>query len=170
MALAVGRLLTDSDALEEESSSLLSTPQGGRAVLSSSCEASGCRSWVPWLSWKEQGAPSQEIPQPPMQVLQQPPREWPMARLCISCKQVNKCVRTEVWRRVADLGLRGTHSDKSRTSECLVGDLLVVSNALAAPLANLGKVSPKRPVRVSHRQEWVRTIFHWNHCAEAWHY
>ena len=42
MALAIGRRLTgDSDALEEESSSLLSTPQGWRAVLSSSCEASG---------------------------------------------------------------------------------------------------------------------------------
>ena len=66
------------------------------------------------------------------------PREW-MARLCVSYKQVNKYVRAVVWRRVAELGLRGVHFKQipNQVNADLVGDLLVVSNALAAPLANL---------------------------------
>ena len=47
-ALAIGRrLMGDSDALEERSSSLLSTPQGGRAVLRVA--------WKPWMRWMERG-------------------------------------------------------------------------------------------------------------------
>jgi len=32
-----------------------------------------------------------------------------MARLCLSYKQVNRYLRTILWRRVAEKGLRGTY-------------------------------------------------------------
>ena len=67
------------------------------------------------------------------------PREWPMARLCISYKQVNRYVRTALWRRVAEKGLHGTYFDRIplELHQEIVGDLLLVSNAFAAPLAEL---------------------------------
>ena len=45
---------------------------------------------------------------PSLQLCSDLPREWPMARLCISNKQVNRFVRTILWRRVAERALRGT--------------------------------------------------------------
>ena len=44
------------------------------------------------------------IVQPSIQICSDLPREWPMARLCISYKQVNRYVRTALWRRVPILG------------------------------------------------------------------
>ena len=80
----------------------------------------------------------QDTPPPPTHVYSNLPREWPMARLRTSYRQVNRYVRTVVWRRVAELGFRGTHFRQipEQVNADLVGDLLVVSNALAAPLAN----------------------------------
>ena len=49
-----------------------------------------------------------EITLPSLQLCSDLPREWPMARLCISNKQVNRLVRTFLWRRVAESALRGT--------------------------------------------------------------
>ena len=46
---------------------------------------------------------------PPPQLYSDLPREWPMARLCISSKQVNRFVRAILWRRVAERALRGTY-------------------------------------------------------------
>ena len=62
-----------------------------------------------------------------------------MARLCISYKQVNRYVRTALWRRVAEKGLQGTYFGRipNEVHHDLIGDLLLVSNALAAPLAQL---------------------------------
>ena len=48
---------------------------------------------------------------PPLHLCSSLPREWPLARMCISRKQVNKYVRTAIWRRVADLGLRGVGTE-----------------------------------------------------------
>ena len=42
---------------------------------------------------------------PSLQLYSDLPREWPMARLCISNKQVNRLVRTFLWRRVAESAL-----------------------------------------------------------------
>ena len=86
-----------------------------------------------------QGATTQSTVQPPMQVYSDLPREWPMARLCISYKQVNRYIRTALWRRVAEKGLHGTYFGRipKEVHQELIGDLLLVSNALAAPLAEL---------------------------------
>ena len=35
------------------------------------------------------------------------PREWPMARLAISNKEINRLVRTCLWRRVTEKAFRG---------------------------------------------------------------
>ena len=79
------------------------------------------------------------IVQPSIQIYSDLPREWPMARLCISYKQVNRYVRTALWRRVAEKGLHGTYFGRipDELHQDLVGDLLLVSNAFAAPLAEL---------------------------------
>lgn len=57
------------------------------------------------------------------------PREWPMARLCISYKQVNRYLRTVIWRRVAEHGLRGAHfaNIPQEIRKSMTGDLLMVS-------------------------------------------
>ena len=77
--------------------------------------------------------------QPSIQICSDLPREWPMARLCISNKQVNRYVRTALWRRVAEKGLQGTYFSRipNEVHQELIGDLLLISNALAAPLAQL---------------------------------
>ena len=74
-----------------------------------------------------------------MRVYSDLPREWPMARLCISYRQVNRYIRTVVWRRVAEQGLKGTHFGRipGEVKTALTDDLLQISNALAEPLANL---------------------------------
>ena len=79
------------------------------------------------------------IAQPSIQIYSDLPREWPMARLCISYKQVNRYVCTAFWRRVAEKGLHGTYFGRIplELHQDLVGDLLLVSNAFAAPLAEL---------------------------------
>ena len=46
---------------------------------------------------------------PSLQLYSDLPREWPMARLCISNKQVNRLIRTFLWRRVAESALHGTY-------------------------------------------------------------
>ena len=57
---------------------------------------------------------------PSLQLYSDLPREWPMARLCISNKQVNRLVRTFLWRRVAERALRGTYfGDISEEVEAL---------------------------------------------------
>ena len=62
-----------------------------------------------------------------------------MARLCITCKQVNRYVRTTLWRRVAERALQGTYSGDIPEEVCpgLIGDLLRISHAFATPLADL---------------------------------
>ena len=42
----------------------------------------------------------QRVPLPALQIYGDLPREWPMARLAISSKQINRLVRTFLWRRV----------------------------------------------------------------------
>ena len=62
-----------------------------------------------------QEAITQGTVQPSMQVYSDLPREWPMARLCISYKQVNRYIRTALWRRVAERGCKVPTSGASRT-------------------------------------------------------
>ena len=44
-------------------------------------------------------------PLPALQTYSDLPREWPMARLAISSKQINRLVRTFLWRRVTEQAL-----------------------------------------------------------------
>ena len=48
----------------------------------------------------------QGVTLPSLQLYSDLPREWPMARLGISNKQINRLVRTFLWRRVAERALR----------------------------------------------------------------
>ena len=76
---------------------------------------------------------------PSLQLYSDLPREWPMARLCISNKQVNRLVRTLLWRRVAESALRGTYFGDipEEVKPDYIADLHRISEAFAAPLANL---------------------------------
>ena len=76
---------------------------------------------------------------PPLQLYSDLPREWPMARLCISSKQVNRFVRAILWRRVAERALRGTYFGNipAEVYPAYTADLLHISHAFAAPLAEL---------------------------------
>ena len=76
---------------------------------------------------------------PSLQLYSDLPREWPMARLCISNKQVNRLVRTFLWRRVAESSLRSTYFGDipEEVNPAYIGDLHRISEAFAAPLANL---------------------------------
>ena len=76
---------------------------------------------------------------PPLQLYSGLPREWPMARLCISNKQVNRFVRTILWRRVVESALHGTYFGDipAEVNPAYITDLLRISEAFAAPLANL---------------------------------
>ena len=76
---------------------------------------------------------------PSLQLYSDLPREWPMARLCISNKQVNRFVRTILWRRVAERALRGTYFGDvpAEVNPPYIADILHISEAFAAPLANL---------------------------------
>ena len=47
-------------------------------------------------------------PLPALQTHSDLPREWPMARLAISSKQINRLVRTFLWRRVTEQALHGS--------------------------------------------------------------
>ena len=76
---------------------------------------------------------------PSLQLYSDLPREWPMARLCISNKQVNRLVRTFLWRRVAESALHGTYFGNipEEINPDYIADLHRISEAFAAPLANL---------------------------------
>ena len=76
---------------------------------------------------------------PSLQLYSDLPREWPMARLCISNKQVNRLVRTFLWRRAAERALRGTYFGDipEEVNPAYIADLRRISEAFAAPLANL---------------------------------
>ena len=50
----------------------------------------------------------QSVPLPALQTYSDLPREWPMARLAISSKQINRLVRTFLWRRVTEQALHGS--------------------------------------------------------------
>ena len=80
-----------------------------------------------------------EMVRPSTRVYSDLPREWPMARLCVSYKQVNRYVRTALGRRVAEKGLQGTYFGRipQELRQANIGDLLLISNAFAAPLAEL---------------------------------
>ena len=76
---------------------------------------------------------------PSLQLYSDLPREWPMARLCTSNKQVNRLVRTFLWRRVAESALHGTYFGNipEEINPDYIADLHRISEAFAAPLANL---------------------------------
>ena len=80
-----------------------------------------------------------EITLPSPQLYSDLPREWPMARLRISNKQVNRLVRTFLWRRVAESALRGTPFGNipEEINRDYIDDLRRISEAFAAPLSNL---------------------------------
>ena len=84
-------------------------------------------------------ADMKEITLPSLQLYSDLPREWPMARLCISNKQVNRLVRTFLWRRVAESALRGTPFGNipEEINRDYIEDLRRISEAFAAPLSNL---------------------------------
>ena len=50
-------------------------------------------------------AHGQKVPLPSIQIYSDLPREWPMARLAVSNKQINRLVRTFLWRRVTEQAL-----------------------------------------------------------------
>ena len=84
-------------------------------------------------------ADGQSVPLPSLQIYSDLPREWPMARLAISNKQINRLVRTLFWRRVTEKALHGfSFGDiPDEINRAYIGDLLRISEAFAAPLANL---------------------------------
>ena len=76
---------------------------------------------------------------PALHIYSDLPREWPMARLAISSKQINRLVRTFLWRRVTEQALHGSSfvDIPDEINQAYVGDLLRISEAFAAPLSNL---------------------------------
>ena len=84
-------------------------------------------------------ADTKGIALPSLQLYSDLPREWPMARLCVSNKQVNRLVRTFLWRRVAESALHGTPFGNipEEINRDYIADLRRISEAFAAPLANL---------------------------------
>ena len=78
-------------------------------------------------------------PLPAVQTYSDLPREWPMARLAISSKQINRLVRTFLWRRVTEQALHGSSfvNIPDEINQAYIGDLLRISEAFAAPLSNL---------------------------------
>ena len=81
----------------------------------------------------------QRVPLPALQIYSDLPREWPMARLAISSKQINRLVRTFLWRRVTEQALRGSSfvNIPDEINQAYIRDLLRISEAFAAPLSNL---------------------------------
>ena len=84
-------------------------------------------------------ANGQSVPLPSLQIYSDLPREWPMARLAISNKQINRLVRTFLWRRVTEQALHGSSfvDIPDEINQAYIGDLLRISEAFAAPLSNL---------------------------------
>ena len=96
-------------------------------------------------------------PLPALQIYSDLPREWPMARLAISSKQINRLVRTFLWRRVTEQALRGSSfvNIPDEINQAYIGDLLRISEAFAAPLSNLfAFVKSGHPARpfITHKQ------------------
>ena len=81
----------------------------------------------------------QSVPLPALQTYSDLPREWPMARLAISSKQINRLVRTFLWRRVTEQALHGSSfvNIPDEINQAYIGDLIRISEAFAAPLSNL---------------------------------
>ena len=79
------------------------------------------------------------VPLPSLQIYSDLPREWPMARLAVSNKQINRLVRTFLWRRVTEQALHGSSfvDIPDEINQAHIGDLLRISEAFAAPLSNL---------------------------------
>ena len=84
-------------------------------------------------------ADGQSVPLPSLQIYSDLPREWPMARLAISNKQINRLVRTFLWRRVTEKALHASSFGDipDEINQAYIGDLHRISEAFAAPLANL---------------------------------
>ena len=84
-------------------------------------------------------ADGRSVPLPSLQIYSDLPREWPMARLAISNKQINRLVRTFLWRRVTEKALHGSSFGDipEEINQAYIGDLHRISEAFAAPLANL---------------------------------
>ena len=84
-------------------------------------------------------AHGQKVPLPSIQIYSDLPREWPMARLAVSSKQINRLVRTFLWRRVTEQALHGSSfiDIPDEINQAYIGDLLLISEAFAAPLSNL---------------------------------
>ena len=84
-------------------------------------------------------ADGQRVPLPSLQTYSDLPREWPMARLAISNRQINRLVRTFLWRRVTEQALHGSSfvDIPDEINQAYIGDLLRISEAFAAPLSNL---------------------------------
>ena len=84
-------------------------------------------------------ADGQSVPLPSLQIYSDLPREWLMARLAISNKQINRLVRTCLWRRVTEKALRGFSFEgiPDEINQAYIEDLHRTSEAFAAPLANL---------------------------------
>ena len=63
----------------------------------------------------------------------------PMARLAISNKQINRLVRTFLWRRVTEKALHGSSfvDIPDEINQAYIEDLLRISEAFAPPLSNL---------------------------------
>ena len=83
-------------------------------------------------------AHGQKVPLPSIQIYSDLPREWPMARLAVSNKQINRLVRTFLWRRVTEQALHGSSfiDIPDQINQAYIGDLLLISEAFAAPLSN----------------------------------
>ena len=81
----------------------------------------------------------QRVPLPALQTYSDLPREWPMARLAISSKKINRLVRTFLWRRVTEQALHGSSfvDIPDEINQAYIGDLLRISEAFAAPPSNL---------------------------------
>ena len=84
-------------------------------------------------------AHGQKVPLPSIQIYSDLPREWPMARLAVSSKQINRLVRTFLWRRVTEQALHGSSffDIPDEINQAYIGDPLLISEAFAAPLSNL---------------------------------
>ena len=68
----------------------------------------------------------QRVPLPALQTQSDLPGEWPMARLAISSKQINRLVRTFLWRRVTEQALHGSSfvDIPDEINQAYTGDLL----------------------------------------------
>ena len=87
------------------------------------------------------------VPLPSLELCSDLPREWPMARLCVSNKQVKLYARTILRRRAAERALHGDYYGDipGAVNHAYIADILRISEAFAAPLANLFESCPFIP-------------------------